>query len=105
MSDFRMAAGELRFADLVWENEPIASGLLAKLALETIVDPARLIVLAMGLLLSMPLRPWIHNWAKATPRRAAIAEPVTNGLTLILFVVCLLCISGSGFSPFIYFQF
>jgi hypothetical protein len=69
------------------------------------VDPARLIVLAMGLLLSMPLRPWIHNWAKATPRRAAIAEPVTNGLTLILFVVCLLCISGSGFSPFIYFQF
>lgn len=36
MSDFRMAAGELRFADLVWENEPIASGLLAKLALETI---------------------------------------------------------------------
>lgn len=36
MSDFRMAAGELRFADLIWENEPIASGVLAKLALETI---------------------------------------------------------------------
>ena len=36
MSDFRMAAGELRFADLIWENEPIASGVLAKLALEGI---------------------------------------------------------------------
>lgn len=36
MSDFRMAAGELRFADLIWENEPVASGVLAKLALETI---------------------------------------------------------------------
>ena len=36
MSDFRMGAGELRFADLIWENEPIASGALAKLALDTI---------------------------------------------------------------------
>ena len=77
----------------------------AKLALETIVDPGRMVILVMGIILSMPLRPLIHNWAKATPRRAAIAEPVTNALTLVLFVVCLLCISGSGFSPFIYFQF
>ena len=36
MSDFRMGAGELRFADLIWENEPIASGVLAKLALDAI---------------------------------------------------------------------
>ena len=36
MSDFRMGAGELRFADLIWENEPISSGELAKLALEHI---------------------------------------------------------------------
>lgn len=36
MSDFRMAAGELRFADLIWQNEPVASGELAKLALETL---------------------------------------------------------------------
>ncbi len=36
MSDFRMGAGELRFADLIWENEPISSGALAKLALEHI---------------------------------------------------------------------
>lgn len=36
MSDFRMGAGELRFAELIWENEPIASGVLAKLALESI---------------------------------------------------------------------
>ena len=36
MSDFRMGAGELRFADLIWENAPIGSGALAKLALEHI---------------------------------------------------------------------
>ena len=36
MSDFRMGAGELRFADLIWENEPITSGALAKLALDAI---------------------------------------------------------------------
>ena len=36
MSDFRMGAGELRFADLIWENAPIGSGALAKLALEYI---------------------------------------------------------------------
>lgn len=36
MADFRMGAGELRFADLIWENEPISSGELAKLALEHI---------------------------------------------------------------------
>ena len=36
MADFRMGAGELRFAELIWDNEPIASGDLAKLALEAI---------------------------------------------------------------------
>jgi len=36
MSDFRMGAGELRFADLIWKNAPIGSGALAKLALEEI---------------------------------------------------------------------
>ena len=36
MADFRMGAGELRFADLIWAHEPISSGDLAKLALEHI---------------------------------------------------------------------
>jgi len=36
MSDFRMGAGELRFAELIWANEPVASGVLARLALEAI---------------------------------------------------------------------
>lgn len=34
MSDIRMGAGEARFAELIWEHEPISSGNLAKLALE-----------------------------------------------------------------------
>ena len=31
MSDFRMGAAESRFAELIWENEPVTSGQMAKL--------------------------------------------------------------------------
>lgn len=31
MSDFRMGTAEARFADLIWANEPVTSGQLAKL--------------------------------------------------------------------------
>ena len=31
MSDFRMGAAEARFADLIWANEPVTSGQMAKL--------------------------------------------------------------------------
>lgn len=32
MSDIRMGTAEARFAELIWENEPLSSGHLAKLA-------------------------------------------------------------------------
>ena len=31
MSDFKIGSAEARFADLVWENEPVTSGQMAKL--------------------------------------------------------------------------
>lgn len=31
MSDYKLGAAEARFADLIWENEPLTSGQLAKL--------------------------------------------------------------------------
>lgn len=31
MSDFKIGSAEARFADLIWENEPMSSGQLAKL--------------------------------------------------------------------------
>lgn len=31
MSDFKMGSAEARFADLIWQNEPVTSGQLAKL--------------------------------------------------------------------------
>ena len=31
MSDYRMGPAEARFADLIWENEPLTSGQLARL--------------------------------------------------------------------------
>ena len=36
MSDFRMGPGELRFAELIWENEPLSSGSLVQLAQEAL---------------------------------------------------------------------
>lgn len=32
MSDFKIGSAEAHFADLIWDNEPIASGQLSKLA-------------------------------------------------------------------------
>lgn len=34
MAELRMGLAESRFADLIWGNEPVASGALAKLALQ-----------------------------------------------------------------------
>lgn len=31
MSDYKMGAAEAKFADLIWENEPLSSGQLSKL--------------------------------------------------------------------------
>lgn len=36
MSDLRMGAAESRFADIIWDHEPISSGQLAKLAGESL---------------------------------------------------------------------
>lgn len=34
MADWKLGAVEARFADIIWQNEPLSSGALAKLALE-----------------------------------------------------------------------
>ena len=36
MSDFKLGAVESRFADLIWQNEPVTSGNLVKLANEAL---------------------------------------------------------------------
>ena len=36
MSEFKLGAVESRFADLIWQNEPITSGNLVKLAKDTL---------------------------------------------------------------------
>ena len=36
MSDIRMGAAEAKFADLIWDNEPLSSGQLTKLAAEAL---------------------------------------------------------------------
>ena len=37
MSDLRMGPAETQFAEIIWANEPIGSGLLAKKAAETLL--------------------------------------------------------------------
>lgn len=34
MSDFKIGSAEARFADMIWENEPVSSGQMAKLGAE-----------------------------------------------------------------------
>ena len=36
MSDYKMGSAEARFADLIWENEPLTSGQLSKLGEATL---------------------------------------------------------------------
>ena len=36
MADWKLGQVEARFADLIWENEPLSSGALAKLALQAL---------------------------------------------------------------------
>lgn len=36
MADWKLGAVEARFADIIWQNEPLSSGTLAKLALEAL---------------------------------------------------------------------
>lgn len=36
MADWKLGPVEARFADLIWENEPLSSGALAKLALQAL---------------------------------------------------------------------
>lgn len=70
------------------------------LALER-VTPAAWCALAAGAVCSTPLGSWI--WQKLSEKTwaAALSYIAAAGL----FVLCLLAMAGSGFSPFIYFQF
>lgn len=76
------------------------------LALETMLTPARCVFLGLGLVFCLPVLPRLRaRLAAGSPRLRAAAVPVGNGLALCLLALCLLCLAGGGFSPFIYLQF
>ena len=54
--------------------------------------------LTMGIVFSMP----IVNWIK---KKVSINETVLDGTLLLVFMVAILYMVGSGFSPFLYFRF
>ena len=59
------------------------------------------LALLLGVIFSLPLR---RRLDEKLPRDAA-GLTIRNVLTVLLFVLCLMGMAGSGFTPFIYFQF
>ena len=71
------------------------------LALRKILGGQEKLALLLGIVFSMPLRPWLNE---KLPRDSA-GLIIRNALTALLFLLCLMGMAGSGFTPFIYFQF
>ena len=71
------------------------------LALRQILGGQEKLALLLGVVFAMPVRPRLNE---KLPRDAA-GLMIRNALTLLLFVLCLMGMAGSGFTPFIYFQF
>ena len=69
MKDFELGAIQERFADIVWANEPIASGELAKLCEKEL------------------------NW-----KRPTTSPPASNPMSISSWINCIFC-SGRGIEP------
>ena len=70
------------------------------------VSPAAWLALAAGIAGCLPIAPWLAQRTGTladAPRRAVTAASFAGAAAL--FVLCLLAAAGSGFQPFIYFQF
>ena len=65
-----------------------------------------LIVLVIALVGAHPVKEAIEaRLAVASPRVVAVVECASYAFALVLLVVCILSLSGSGYNPFIYFRF
>ena len=69
------------------------SFLLARLG-----SPAAVLTLTLAVLLS-------GRSAEQLRERVHLPEPLADALSLVLLVLCILCLAKGGFHPFIYFQF
>ena len=68
------------------------------LLLAKLLSPAAILTAALALLLSGKLAPALRE-------RLRLPEAAANALSLLLLLLCMLCLSKGGFHPFIYFQF
>ncbi len=72
----------------------------ATVALRGMLTGQTLTALGAGVLLSMPVMPWLK------PRlRGKWLEPVSYAACIVLFILCLMQLASGGFAPFIYAQF
>ena len=68
------------------------------LLLARLLTPAAVLTIALAVLLAGNLAPRLRE-------RVKLPEAAADGLSLLLFLLCILCLSKGGFHPFIYFQF
>ncbi len=70
-------------------------------ALHTLANAQVLTAAVLGCILCLP---WADK-LRHNEHLRAVCEPVSYGLCLVLFALCLLRLAGGGFAPFIYAQF
>ena len=68
------------------------------LLLARLLTPAAILCILLAVLLAGNLVPRLRE-------RVKLPEPAADGLSLLLLLLCILCLSKGGFHPFIYFQF
>lgn len=73
----------------------------SRAALAEIVDRRHLLTLALGVVVSLPVLPYLKQKIKSR----SFLEKLSYPATLMLFVIDLLHLSAASYVPFIYFQF
>ena len=82
------------------------AGLAAQLVCRSVLTPGRIGALLLGAVFSLPVGPALRRMAeKALGEDSPALELAGDALALAGLALCVLAMSGGGFSPFIYQQF
>ncbi|MBR6113680.1 MAG: MBOAT family protein [Oscillospiraceae bacterium] len=79
--------------------------LAGAVALRRILTPGRGVMLLLGAVFSLPLRPRLSARLEARLGGPVSVEAAADALALAGLAVCVLALAGGGFTPFIYQQF
>ena len=73
--------------------------------LRDLLTPLNLATVALGVLCSLPLLPWVRYKAQGDGKGALALRVGSYALSAGLYLLCVMNLAGSAFNPFIYFRF